>query len=64
MNGLVKVPNSSGGENSTVELTEEGDRDIAMSVISDEDLHREVRRRENSVARESSIAVRQRRSPD
>ena len=58
----VKVANGSVGDCPTVELTEGGDSN--MSVISDDDLHREVRRREHSAARERSAAVRARRSPD
>lgn len=50
---------SSVDESSTVEMnTEEGCVDSAISVITDDDLHREVRRRERSAA------IRARRSPD
>ena len=52
-----KDGNSSLGESSTVELTEECGVDNAMSAITDDDLHREVRRRERSAA------IRARRSP-
>ena len=47
----VKNVNGSVGESSTVELTEEGGGDSSMSVISDDDLHKEVRRRERLAAR-------------
>ena len=46
----MKDVNGSVGESSTVDLTEEGVVDNAMSVITDDDLHRKVRRRERSAA--------------
>ena len=52
------------GDSSTAELTEEGGGDSGMSVMTDDDLHREVRRRERLAAQERSAAIRSRRSPD
>ena len=54
----AKDDNSSLGESSIVAMTEEVVGDSAMSVMTDDDLHREVRRRERSAA------IRSRRSPD
>ena len=56
-----KDDSNSLGESSNVALTEEGGGDSAMSVITDDDLHREVRRRERSAA---IRARRVRRGPD
>ena len=58
---LVEGVNGSVGDSSTVELTEEGGGDSAMSVITDDDLHRKVGRRERSA---HIRAIRAIRSPD